>query len=280
MFAPAVVSVLVWLWLASFRGMFWRTDVRLPRLGADPVRWPSVAVVVPARDEAAILPGTLPTLLAQDYPGPVRLILVDDNSGDGTRELVASRWPRFEVVAPGEPAAGWAGKLWALRAGIGEAGPVDFLLLTDADIAHRPGSLSALVRAAEANRLDLRVADGPAARTHGLGTPGRAGVRLLLRDAVPVPVVQRAGRPHGGRGRWLFAGPPGGAGPRRRPGSDPHRGDRRRRAGRAPEARRLANVPRARGSAGVGPAVRRPGSTCGDGLPQRVRPAAPLGCSC
>ena len=147
--------MLVWLWLALFRGMFWRTDVRLPPLGADPVRWPLVAVVVPARDEAAILPGTLPTLLAQDYPGPVRLILVDDNSGDGTRELVASRWPRFGVVGPGEPAAGWAGKLWALRAGIGEAGPVDLLLLTDADIAHRPGSLRALVRAAEANRLDL-----------------------------------------------------------------------------------------------------------------------------
>ncbi len=154
MFVPAAVSLLVWLWLALLRGMFWRTDVRLPA-GTDPARWPSVAVVVPARDEAAVLPYTLPSLLAQDYAGPVRLILVDDNSGDGTRELVASRWPRVDVVAPGEPQAGWAGKLWALRAGIDEAGPVDFLLLTDADIAHRPGSLRALVRAAEANGLDL-----------------------------------------------------------------------------------------------------------------------------
>jgi hopene-associated glycosyltransferase HpnB len=155
MFVPATVALLVWLWLASLRGMFWRTDVRLPSLGGEPVRWPSVAVVVPARDEAAVLPSTLPTLLDQDYPGAVRLILVDDNSGDGTRELVASRWPRFKVVTPGEPDPGWAGKLWALRAGIAEAGRVDFLLLTDADIAHRPGSLRALVRAAEANRLDL-----------------------------------------------------------------------------------------------------------------------------
>jgi hopene-associated glycosyltransferase HpnB len=154
MFVPAAVSLLGWLWLALLRGMFWRTDVRLPE-GTDPARWPSVAVVVPARDEAAILPHTLPSLLAQEYAGPIRLILVDDNSGDGTRGLVASRWPRVDVVAPGEPQTGWAGKLWALRAGIDEAGPVDFLLLTDADIAHRPGSLRALVRAAEANRLDL-----------------------------------------------------------------------------------------------------------------------------
>jgi hypothetical protein len=114
MFAPAAVSLLVWLWLALFRGMFWRTDVRLP----------------PGEDPA-------------------------DNSADGTRELVASRWPRVDVVAPAEPDAGWAGKLWALRAGIEEAGPADFLLLTDADLAHRPGSVGALVRAADANGLDL-----------------------------------------------------------------------------------------------------------------------------
>jgi hopene-associated glycosyltransferase HpnB len=153
--ALAGLSVLVWLWLALLRGMFWRTDVRLPP-GSDPAPWPSVAVVVPARDEAEVLPASLPSLLDQDYPGPVRVILVDDNSADGTRELVAGRWPAVDLVAPGEPPPpGWAGKLWALRAGIAAAGPAEFLLLTDADIAHRPGSLTALVRTATADRLDL-----------------------------------------------------------------------------------------------------------------------------
>jgi hopene-associated glycosyltransferase HpnB len=150
----AGLALLVWVWLALARGMFWRTSPRLPE-AARPPRWPSVAIVVPARDEAAVLPESLPTLVAQEYPGPVRVILVDDNSTDGTRALVAARWPAVTIVDPGEPPAGWAGKLWALRAGVAEAGGADLLLLTDADIAHRPGSLAALVRAAEERRLDL-----------------------------------------------------------------------------------------------------------------------------
>ena len=43
-----------------------------------------MTAVVPARDEAAVLPVTLPTLLAQDYPGELRVLLVDDESADGT----------------------------------------------------------------------------------------------------------------------------------------------------------------------------------------------------
>jgi hopene-associated glycosyltransferase HpnB len=149
----AGVSVGAWLWLLLARGFFWRTDIRLP-VAPDPQRWPAVAIVVPARDEAEVLPQTLPTLVGQDYPGPVRLILVDDGSTDGTA-LVVRDWPTVEVVTPGPPPPGWAGKLWALQAGIAAAGPVELLLLTDADIAHPPDSLSRLVRVAEARRLDL-----------------------------------------------------------------------------------------------------------------------------
>jgi hopene-associated glycosyltransferase HpnB len=152
------VSLAGWFFLALVRGMYWRTDVRLP-IASDPPVWPAVAIVVPARDEAAVLPHTLPTLTAQAYPGPVSVILVDDNSTDGTTELVGERWPQVVVVDPGEPAAGWAGKLWALRAGVmsAESAGVDitYFLFTDADIAHRPDSLAILVRAAEVHRLDV-----------------------------------------------------------------------------------------------------------------------------
>lgn len=82
----AAGSLAAWLWLLLFQGFFWRTDVRLPRR-TDPGEWPSVCVVVPARDEAAVLPASLPSLLAQDYPGRAEVFLVDDGSTDGTGEL-------------------------------------------------------------------------------------------------------------------------------------------------------------------------------------------------
>ena len=150
----AGVSLVAWLWLALLRGLFWRTDIRLPA-APTPARWPTVGIVVPARDEAEVLPRTVPTLLAQEYPGPVRVVLVDDGSRDGTADLVAREWPSVQVVVPEPPPPGWAGKLWALRAGVLAAGDVDLLLLTDADIAHPRDSLARLVRLAEARGLDL-----------------------------------------------------------------------------------------------------------------------------
>lgn len=150
----AVGSLIVWVWLLLGQGFYWRTDQRLPRR-SDPARWPSVAVVVPARDEAAMLPVSLPSLLVQDYPGDARIILVDDCSSDGTGQLARDLATRYgglplTVVTPGEPERGWTGKLWALRHGIAVArrDKPDFLLLTDADIAHEPDSLRDLVAAA------------------------------------------------------------------------------------------------------------------------------------
>ncbi len=112
-----------------------------------------MTAVVPARDEAAILPETLPTLLAQDYPGRFAVVLVDDAS---------TRWHRgggrgpgrpgaaLRVVSGGPPPPGWAGKVWAMAQGVTAAGECDYLLFTDADIAFAPGALAGLVRAAVA----------------------------------------------------------------------------------------------------------------------------------
>jgi len=157
----AVGSLAAWLWLLLGQGFFWRTDVRLPPR-RDPDSWPSVCVVVPARDEAAVLPGSLPSLLAQEYPGRAEVFLVDDGSSDGTGELARELGRRhgglpLTVGSPGEPPAGWTGKLWAVRHGIGlaHARRPEYLLLTDADIAHAPDSLRELVAAAVSGNLDL-----------------------------------------------------------------------------------------------------------------------------
>ncbi|MGV9251931.1 glycosyltransferase [Streptomyces sp. NPDC003697] len=160
----AVASLAAWLWLLLGQGFFWRTDVRLPpHEGPDPEDWPPVCVVVPARDEAAVLPQSLPSLLAQDYPGRAEVFLVDDGSRDGTgeaaRELARRHGglPLTVGSSPGEPPAGWTGKLWAVRHGIGlaRARAPEYLLLTDADIAHAPDSLRRLVSAARAGGFDL-----------------------------------------------------------------------------------------------------------------------------
>ncbi len=158
----AAASLLAWLWLLSCQGMFWRTDVTLPPRAEPPV-WPAVAVVVPARDEAALLPVSLASLLAQEYPGRAEVFLVDDGSTDGTgavaRRLAAERGGLpLTVTSPGEPPPGWTGKLWAVRHGIGEAaGALDaeYLLLTDADIAHAPDSLRELVACAVGSGYDV-----------------------------------------------------------------------------------------------------------------------------
>ncbi len=129
----------------------------------EPAAWPSVAVLVPARNEARTLPQTLPALLAQDLPGPWSVVLVDDRSADGTaaaaRELAAGD-PRLRAVDGAPLPEGWVGKVWALEqarraACAGPGAAPELLLLTDADIRHAPGSLRRLVAEAEAQRLDL-----------------------------------------------------------------------------------------------------------------------------
>ncbi|MFG3029809.1 glycosyltransferase [Streptomyces sp. NPDC048253] len=157
----AAVTLAAWAWLLLCQGFFWRTDVRLPAR-VEPREWPSVCVVVPARDEAAVLPASLPSLLAQDYPGRAEIFLVDDGSTDGTGELARALARqrgglRLTVDSPGEPPAGWTGKLWAVRHGIGlaRAREPEYLLLTDADIAHGPDSLRELVAAARTGGFDV-----------------------------------------------------------------------------------------------------------------------------
>ena len=190
---PALVAsalaAVAWAYLLVCHGGFWLTSQRLPGAAADPPQWPAVTAVIPARDEAAGLPGSLPSLLAQDYAGALNVVLVDDESTDGTAQAAAllgrvAGWavshttqltgPAEADLAEADPAgaapaaappgktltiaagrprpAGWAGKVWAMAQGMAAAAGADYLLFTDADIAYAPGAVTGLVRAAAGDR--------------------------------------------------------------------------------------------------------------------------------
>src|SRR4051794_21711190 len=79
--------IAAWIYLVLGRGRFWRIAPFLDSVSKELTSWPSVRVIVPARDEAQVLPETLPSLLGQDYPGTLEIILVDDHSADGTATI-------------------------------------------------------------------------------------------------------------------------------------------------------------------------------------------------
>ncbi len=155
-------AVAAWLWLLLARGRFWLAGVRDDRgeRNSAPESWPSVVAVVPARDEAEVIAASLGSLLAQDYPGVFRIVLVDDASVDSTAAAAAALVDpqgRLRVLSAAPLPAGWTGKLWAMRQGVeaSRATAPDYLLFTDADIAHDPDNLRRLVERAEHGGLAL-----------------------------------------------------------------------------------------------------------------------------
>ena len=161
--ALGTLSLLIWVYLIGAHGRFWQIRrYLLPQAiaGEAPVR---VAVVVPARDEAALVGRSLTSLLNQAGGHSIHVFLVDDASSDGTAEAAreAARQagkPDHLTVIPGrslEP--GWSGKLWAVQQGVENARGTnpDFLLLTDADIAHAPDNIASLVHMAQSRALDM-----------------------------------------------------------------------------------------------------------------------------
>ena len=146
-----------WVYLLGFHGRFWRSGPVLPANSAQ-VR-ATVAVVVPARNEAESIGRCIASLLAQEYAGELAVILVDDNSTDETAEIAAALAgdARLTILQGHALPAGWSGKLWAVHQGLAheKARGADYVLLTDADIEHAPGHIAALVAKAQAGGLDL-----------------------------------------------------------------------------------------------------------------------------
>ena len=157
----AAACCLVWFWLLLFRDNFWRANQKLANTTEELRDWPSVAIIVPARDEADVIGQTVKSLATQDYPGDFRIVLVDDHSSDGTTDAAQLAAPpgRLTVVnAPALP-SGWTGKLAAMAHGVEQAAEIApvhrYLLFTDADIEHPANALRRLVLKAERDHRDL-----------------------------------------------------------------------------------------------------------------------------
>lgn len=158
----AAIPLAIWIYLFLARGNFWQLredDIYLQPLA----NWPSVAAIVPARNEAENIAKTVRSLAAQEYPGEFSIIIVDDHSEDGTATLAqkaaneSGASQRVKVHSAATLAPGWTGKLWALNEGVqvASAHKPDFLWFTDADIEHAPDTLHRLVFRAERDSLDL-----------------------------------------------------------------------------------------------------------------------------
>ena len=139
-----MIALVIWLGLLATG--FWLCTERDDAVRvAEPAVWPEVVAVIPARNEADVIARSLGSVAVQDYPGSFRVVLVDDNSSDGTGALAHDSSARVTVLDGAPLAAGWTGKLWALSQGIAAAGSPQFLWLTDADIEHAPDTLRRLV---------------------------------------------------------------------------------------------------------------------------------------
>lgn len=162
----ALFCLISWAVLVWGRGDFWKVDFNKPVPAPD--SWPEVAVVIPARNEAEGIGQTVSSLLSQEYPGAVSVVVVDDHSNDGTadaaraaaRDLTGGdRSGRLHILNGRDLEPGWAGKVWAMEQGlrwVRETVPgAQYILFTDGDIEHAPGQLRDLVARALWGRFDL-----------------------------------------------------------------------------------------------------------------------------
>jgi hopene-associated glycosyltransferase HpnB len=168
--AISLVPLAIWAYLLFGRGWFWlcgeRDDFAVANKTPNaPDAWPSVVAIIPARDEADMIARSVGLLLRQDYPGPFSVVVVDDQSTDGTAAVASNAASdahapdRLKIVTGTGPPPGWTGKLSAMRQGLAElevsGTKPEFVLFTDADIAYAPHVLSRLVAIARAKNSVL-----------------------------------------------------------------------------------------------------------------------------
>jgi hopene-associated glycosyltransferase HpnB len=161
----ATLSLIIWIFLLLFWGQFWQADQRLELNNIDLPSYPSICAIIPARNEADVLPVSLKSLLNQDYLGQFSIILIDDQSTDKTAEVAQeianhlNQSDRLNIISGQPLPVGWSGKLWAMEQGIQAAKSQglspDYFLFTDADIEHHSTNLKELVTKSEKENLAL-----------------------------------------------------------------------------------------------------------------------------
>ncbi len=168
----------------------------------DTVLPPTVTIVVPARNEDAVLDSCLRGIRAQTYDQrarrgentPIlRVVVVDDGSTDRTGEIArdhAAADPRVHVVRSEGPPQGWSGKVHAMHAGVEAAGPPEageWLMFVDADTVLAPDLLSRLLATAEAADADLVSTPGGPPEQHSASWPVLmpAGLQMIGENADP-----------------------------------------------------------------------------------------------
>jgi len=122
-----------------------------------PSGWPSLAVIIPARNEERSIEATARSLATQDYPG-LKVIVVNDRSTDLTASVLsrlACEFSNITIETIHELPRGWLGKTHALWRGAQRAHEVKWVLFTDADVVYEPGSLRRAVRYCELKGIDL-----------------------------------------------------------------------------------------------------------------------------
>jgi hopene-associated glycosyltransferase HpnB len=162
LYGIAVIPVLIWAYLLIGRGQFWRVPARRAAILAAPEAR-CVVVLIPARNEASVIGTTVASLARQTFNGVIHLIVIDDDSTDGTAEAAvaaaraAGALSRFTLLRGAALPGGWTGKLWALSQGVAAAARLnaDYFLFTDADTCHGSMSVASLVADAEAHDRDL-----------------------------------------------------------------------------------------------------------------------------
>jgi hopene-associated glycosyltransferase HpnB len=123
-FGIMFLCLATWIGLLTLRGQFWRTDQRLEVGETMLESLPTVCAVIPARNEADLLPVSLRSLLSQDYHGSFTVFLVDDHSTDGTPDIALgvghalNKSQQLQIVSAQALPPGWTGKLWAIEQGI------------------------------------------------------------------------------------------------------------------------------------------------------------------
>ncbi|MGH9375914.1 MAG: glycosyltransferase, partial [Terriglobia bacterium] len=143
---------------------------------------PIVSAIIPARNEALNIGGMVWSLAAQ--PDILEIIVVNDDSKDDTGAVLAglqSAIPALRVLNLSVLPAGWLGKQHAAAEGAREARG-DWLLFTDADTEHLPGSLRVLLDRAEREGADLLSI-----------SPGQRSPTWWEKAVIPLVYVQLAG---------------------------------------------------------------------------------------